>query len=159
MQKLSLTGTSKHQTDDQMKGLSAVFLDGDNVFVDNGAIHAKSQIELGIAFQKSLDEVPNPRHVHGLWITLKRQEGGLGFHGAMPFDLWLDADAKKGFKKLSEQVNHMDKAVRGQVDLSGLPRDVVTKFGDYLRTSRQDLWERATDNFRAAFETEESNSE
>lgn len=151
MQKLNLTGTSKHQTDDQMKGLSAIFMDGDNVFVDNGAIHAKSRIEAGIKFVANRDELPNPRHIYGLWITLKRQENGLGYTGAMPFDLWIDDEAKLGYKKLSEHVNQMDKAVRGQVDVSPLPAEVVAKFGEHLRKIREDLWNNAAESFRSAF--------
>ncbi|EPZ48236.1 MULTISPECIES: YwhD family protein [Alicyclobacillus] len=151
MQKLNLTGSAKHQTDDQMKGLSAVFVDGDEVFVDNGAIHAKSRLEVGIKFVSSLEEVPNPRHIEGIWITLKRQANGLGYTGAMPFELWIDSDSKLGYKKLSDHVNQMDKAVRGNVDLSRLSKEAVVKAGQFLQTVRADLWENATDAFRAAF--------
>ncbi|WAH35735.1 YwhD family protein [Alicyclobacillus dauci] len=151
MQKLNLTGTSKHQTDDQMKGLSAVFLDGDEVFIDNGAIHAKSRLEVGVKFVDDQSAVPDARHIQGLWITLKRQENGLGYAGAMPFDLWIDDSTKMGYKKLSEQVNQMDKAVRGQVDVQGLPREVVNKLGAHLQKIRPDLWENASDSFRQAF--------
>ncbi|MFD1677516.1 YwhD family protein [Alicyclobacillus fodiniaquatilis] len=155
MQKLSLTGKAKHQTDDQMKGLSAVLVDGDDIFVDNGAIHAKSRLEVGIQFVKSLDEVPNARHIQGLWITLKRQENGLGFTGAMPFDLWIDAGQKIGYKKLSEQVNNMDKAVRGMVDLSKLEPSLRMSIGQYLQKIRPDLWENASADFRHAFALDE----
>ncbi|GMA62237.1 YwhD family protein [Alicyclobacillus fastidiosus] len=151
MQKLNLTGTSKHQTDDQMKGLSAIFVDGDEVFVDNGAIHAKSRLEVGVKFVPSLDEVPNPRRVEGVWVTLKRQESGLGYTGAMPFELWIDSANKLGYKKLSDHVNQMDKAVRGQVDLSRMSSEAIQKVGQYVQTIRPDLWENATDAFRSAF--------
>ncbi|EJY55234.1 hypothetical protein URH17368_1974 [Alicyclobacillus hesperidum URH17-3-68] len=156
MQKLGLTGTSKHQTDDQMKGISAVLMDGDEVFVDNGAIHAKSRIELGIQFVKSLTEVPNPRRVIGLWVTLKRFADGMGYSGAMPFELWIDADAKLGYKKLAEQVNSMDKAVRGTVDLSQLTDAEIEAFASFLRQTRADLWEHAAEGFRSAFARAES---
>lgn len=151
MQKLSLTGSAKHQTDDQMKGLSAVFLDGDEIFVDNGAIHAKSRLEFGVKFVASREEVPDARHIQGIWITLKRQTNGLGYTGAMPFELWIDDATKMGYKKLMEQVNQMDKAVRGQVDLTGLPKETIHKFGEHLQKIRPDLWENAADAFIQAF--------
>lgn len=134
-----------------MKGLSAVFIDGTEVFVDNGAMHAKSRLEVGVTFVKNREDVPNARHIQGLWITLKRQENGLGFSGAMPFGIWIDDEAKMGYKKLSEHVNQMDKAVRGQIDLTTLPANVVRTFGNYLQTSRPDLWENASSAFRTAF--------
>ncbi|WP_067619304.1 YwhD family protein [Alicyclobacillus acidiphilus] len=151
MQKLGLTGASKHQSDDQMKGISAVLLDGEQVFVDNGAIHAKSRVETGIKFVEDKDAVPNPRYIAGLWVTLKRTDKGMGYNGAMPFELWIDAEAKLGYKKLSEQVNHMDKAVRGQVDVSRYSPEIVAKFGTFLKTFRADLWENAPETFKAAF--------
>lgn len=151
LQKLNLTGTSKHQTDDELKGLSALFIDGDDVFVDNGAIHAKSRLEVGVQFVQSLEEVKNPRHIQGFWVTLKRQANGLGFAGLMPFDLWIDDSEKVGYKKLSDHVNRMDKAVRGQVDVGEVPKEVVAKAGMHLKKMRSDLWDNASDAFKSAF--------
>jgi YwhD family len=154
MEKLSLTGKSVHSTDDALKGLSAVFVDGDRVFIDNGAIHAKSQLERSVTFVKSKDELESPRSVYVFWITLKRLEGKMGFHGAMPFVLWIDEQAKLGYKSLAEQVNKMDKAVRGQIDVNGIPDDVRRKVREFLVQLRPDLWENAAPAFRAAFEDE-----
>jgi len=151
MEKLSLTGKSKHSVDDQMKGLSALLIDGDQLFIDNGAIHAKSRVERGITFVKERSEVPNGHSILGLWITLHRFEHGQGYYGAMPFELFIDDEAKLGHKNLSQQVNHMDKAVRGNVDVSSIPVDVRLKISEYLKTVRADLWENAPDTFKSAF--------
>lgn len=152
MEKLNLTGKSKHASDDSLKGLSAVFVDGDKVFVDNGAIHAKSQLERGVTFVKTKDDVPDARRIWVLWITLKRRDGGAqGFHGAMPFELWIDEQAQLGYKSLADQVNKMDKAVRGTVDLSAVPDDVKAKVKTFLLGIRQDLWDHASEAFVQAF--------
>jgi len=151
MEKLQLTGKSKHGVDDSMKGLSAVLVDGDEVFIDNGAIHAKSRIERGITFVKKREEVQNPREVLGFWITLHRFEGQQGFYGAQPFRLYLDAEAGLGFKSLSEQVNGMDKAVKGEVNVTDIALETVRQVSLFLQQLRPDLWERAGDNFRNAF--------
>lgn len=155
MEKLSLTGKSKHVVDDQMKGLSALFIDGDRIFIDNGAIHAKSQIEQGIQFVRDRAQVPNGRTILGIWITLHRFEHGQGFYGAMPFELFIDENAKVGHKYLSQQVNGMDKAVRGQVQLTEMPIQIRLKVRQYLEQVRPDLWEHAAETFKAAF-TEEN---
>jgi hypothetical protein len=157
MEKLSLTGKSKHSTDDAMKGLSALFVDGDKVFVDNGAIHAKSNLERGLTFVKTKDEVANPRLIWVMWITLHRFEDKIqGYYGAMPFQLWIDEDAQVGYKSLADQVNKMDKAVKGNVDVSAVPTDVLEKVQSFLQSIRPDLWEHASSTFRAAFSTRES---
>jgi len=152
-EKLSLTGKSKHSVDDQMKGLSALFVDGDEIFIDNGGIHAKSRIERGIQFVRTLEEVPNPKEVLGYWITLHRFETGQGFYGAMPFTMYVDSEAAIGYKNLSEQVNHMDKAVRGNVMTDQLSPELKKRIATFLKSVRADLWEHASEQFQNAFST------
>jgi hypothetical protein len=151
VEKLTVTGKSHHSSDDSLKGLSAVFVDGDRVFIDNGAIHAKSQLEKNLTFVKTRDELEHPREVWVFWITLKRFGGVQGFFGAMPFVLLIDDAARRGYKSLAEQVNKMDKAVKGQVDLTGVPDAVRSRVRDFLIQVRPDLWEHAAPAFRAAF--------
>jgi hypothetical protein len=150
VEKLSLTGKTQHSSDDSLKGLSAVFVDGDRVFIDNGAIHGKSQLEKNITFVKSKDELQNPREVWAFWITLKRFDGVQGFFGAMPYVLLIDDTARQGYKSLAEQVNKMEKAVKGQVDLTGVPEAVRSRVREFLVRVRPDLWEHAAPAFRAA---------
>jgi hypothetical protein len=156
MEKLSLTGKSKHSVDDQMRGLSALFVDGEKVFIDNGAIHAKSELERGITWVRDRSEVANGREVLGLWITLHRFAHGQGYYGAMPFTLMIDEAAKTGFKNLSQQVNYMDKAVRGTVDLSTVDVATRQRIKAFLQSIREDLWNNAQDSFKSAFEQEET---
>ncbi|MCY0887602.1 MAG: YwhD family protein [Alicyclobacillaceae bacterium] len=151
MQKLSLTGQSKHSTDEQLRGLSVLFVDGDDVFIDNGAIHGKSRLETGIKFVKDKSDVPNGRTILGLWLTLHRFPEGQGLYGAMPFELVIDDKAGLGYKNLAVQVNGMDKAVRGQVEVSALSPEQKQKILDYLRGVRSDLWDNAAPDFRTAF--------
>jgi hypothetical protein len=155
MEKLSLTGKAGHGAgDDTLRGLSAVLVDGDEVFIDNGAIHAKSRVERGIRFVSDPAEVPNPRRVWGFWVTLKRREGGgQGFHGIMPFELDIDAEAGVGYKNLARHVNHMEKAIKGHADLTGVPDDVRSRLLEFLQRVRPDLWDNAADSFKHAFDT------
>lgn len=154
MEKLSITGRAGHgSSDDTLRGLSAVLVDGDQVFIDNGAIHAKSRIEKGIRFVPDPAQVPQPRRVWGFWVTLKRREGGVqGFHGIMPFELDIDAQAGVGYKNLGRQVNHMEKAVKGEADLTGVPVEVREKLRAFLQQVRPDLWDNAADAFKQALQ-------
>lgn len=153
MEKLSLSGTTKHSTDDVMRGLSVVLVDGQDVFIDNGAIHAKSRVERNIRWVKALEEVPNPRTVYGVWITLHRFEGGVqGYYGAMSFTLHIDSEAQVGYKSLAEQVNGMERAVKGMVSVETLPEDVRLRLGAFVAGVRPELWEHAHLAFREAFQ-------
>ncbi|MFX4301856.1 YwhD family protein [Alicyclobacillus tolerans] len=150
VQKLSLTGSTKHAADDQLRGLSVLFLDGDEVFIDNGAIHGKSRLETGVKFVQNRAEVPNGRTVLGLWITLHRFPEGQGFYGVQPFELFLDKEAQVGYKNLVEQVKGMEKAVRGEVNLAGVPQAARQKIVEYLQKVRPDLWQHAQPAFLEA---------
>jgi hypothetical protein len=155
VEKLGLTGSSKHGVDDSMKGLSALFIDGERVFIDNGAIHAKSHFEKSLSFVKELSEIQVTKEVWVFWITLHRfdtPEGKVqGYYGAMPFCIYVDEKTGQAYKNLAEQVNKMEKAVKGQVDLTKVPEDVRTKAAEYLKKVRPDLWEHAGESFRKAF--------
>lgn len=153
VENLKLTGKANHSTDDAMKGLSAVVIDGDRVYIDNGAIHAKSNLERGIQFVKTKEEVPNPRTVWVFWVTLKRNaEKDQGYHGVMPFQMFINQEAKVGYKSLAEQVNKMDKAIKGHVDVQDVPPEVLTKLKGFLQGVRTDLWEHAWPTFLEAFD-------
>jgi YwhD family len=153
MEKLSLTGKSKHAVDDQMKGLSALFLDGEHVLIDNGAIHAKSRLERGVTWVRTPQEIQNGRLIPGLWVTLHRFEHGQGYYGAMPFSLLIDEATQTGYKNLTEQVNHMDKAVRGNVNVDPFNDAQLLQISTFLKSIREDLWNNATKTFRDAFDS------
>lgn len=151
MENLRLTSKKTHTTDDQMRGLSAVLVDGERVFIDNGAIHAKSQVEKGVAFGRTEADVPNGRQVWCFWVTLKRREGGQqGYHAVQGFPMLIDAEAKAGYKNLADSVNKMDRVVKGLSSLEQVPADVQEKLRHFLQ-QRTELWERASESFLEVF--------
>ena len=150
---LSLTAKSGHDTPDEFASLSAVLLDGESVFVDNGAIHGKSRVERGIQFgAKTAEEIPNGRRVSVVWVTLKKGEGGMGFNGicaAIPFR--IDAEAKLGYKSLPDQVNKMGDAMQGAIKLETLETGEIRKLAHFLKEFRGgELWNNSRPEVREA---------
>lgn len=151
---LNLTGRSGHGTPDDFASLSAVIIDGDSVFVDQGAIHGKSRMERGISFTaKTPDEVPDGRRVAVVWVTLKRGENGMGYNGisaAIPFR--INAEAKIGYKSLPDQVNRMGYAMQGRIQMDQLQADEKQKLVAFLQEFRGgELWSNARPEVHAAF--------
>ncbi|WP_018131101.1 YwhD family protein [Effusibacillus pohliae] len=151
---LSLTAKTGHDTPDEFASLSAVIIDGDSVFVDNGAIHGKSRVERGIQFgAKSPDQIPNGRRVCVVWVTLKKGETGMGYHGicaAIPFR--IDVEAKLGYKSLPDQVNKMSDAMKGLIKLEVLEPEEKAKLGAFLKEFRGgELWNQSRPEVREAF--------
>ncbi|MCL6631568.1 MAG: YwhD family protein [Alicyclobacillus herbarius] len=157
MELLRLTSRPKPSTDNQMRGMSAVIIDGERVFVDNGAIHAKSGVERGIRFVTNPEEVPHPRRVWICWVTLHRFDSSdgqgkvQGYYGLQVFPVDIDAKAKIGYKSLSESVNKMGYAVKGRVDIEPLPWQERVRLRNFLQGLRPDLWEHASPDFVSAF--------
>lgn len=143
MKELKLTGKKTHNTDDQMRGLSAVLVDGTDVFVDNGAIHAKSRLEKGIRFVKDKSELKDPREVWVFWVTIGRVEGSeKGYKAIQGYPMYIDDAASMGYKSMADSVNSMDRVVRGTVDVSNVPKEVLARLMNFLK-SRETLWEHA----------------
>ncbi|MFC4766104.1 YwhD family protein [Effusibacillus consociatus] len=151
---LNLTAKSGHDTPDDFASLSAVVIDGDSVFVDNGAIHGKSRVERGIQFgATSPNQIPNGRRVCVIWVTLKKGDTGMGYNGicaAIPFR--IDAEAKLGYKSLPDQVNKMTDAMKGSIKLDMLELEEREKLANFLKEFRGgELWNNSRPEVKAAF--------
>lgn len=143
MEELSLTGRpSGHGNADGFENLTAVLIDGDDIFIDNGAIHGKSRLERGVDFRAALkpEDVPNGRPVHVVWVTLKRYENGMGFNGICASTLVIDGETNIGYKPMGALVNQMSYVVKGKIDLQGVSEEQRKKLAAFLQEVRADLW-------------------
>ncbi|ASS76192.1 hypothetical protein CIG75_15420 [Tumebacillus algifaecis] len=148
---LNLTGRDKHSTPDELQNLSAVMIHGDDIFVDQGAIHGKSRLERGIDFRaaKGPEDVPNGEKIAVIWVTLKTYEAGRGFSGIASAELVIDFPHGIGYKAMGPLVNQMDRAVKGRVDVSNLTSEQKAKLADFLQQLRADLWANTPDEVKA----------
>lgn len=153
MQKLNLTGVNKHKLPDALSNLSAVLIDGKEVYIDNGAIHGKSALEKGIRFVTDPDDVPNPRRIILVWVTLRKAILGRGIHGIGASVFYIDPEAGVGYKHLADQVNKMDGAIKGRVALEVLTPEEHALLGKFLRGQREELWINATEEVWAQWLT------
>ncbi|GIM44825.1 hypothetical protein DNHGIG_03740 [Collibacillus ludicampi] len=152
MEQLGITGRSRHDTPDEFATLSAVIIDGEEVFIDNGAIHGKSRVERGISFSaKSPDEVPGGIRIPVIWVTLRRTEGGFGYSGICGSVLVIDKEARTGYKSLPDQVNKMDAAMKGKVQVDALTEKEKKLLSDFLREFRGgELWKNTDENVKSS---------
>ncbi len=148
---LNLTGRDRHGTPDELATLSAVLIDGEEIFVDQGAIHGKSRVERGIDFRgaSSADQVPDGQQVSIVWVTLKTYEQGRGFSGITAAQIVINKELKVGYKPMAPLVNQMDRAMKGKVDLSNLSGEQKGKLAHFLENLRADLWANTPDEVKA----------
>ncbi|PWI58932.1 YwhD family protein [Sulfoacidibacillus thermotolerans] len=154
MEELRLTGTNQHRAPEGMSTLSALIIDQGELYLDNGAIHGKAKIDQGIQYEKSLQQVSNPRKVAIVWLSLYRRDGNQGFHGAAACESFIDQQSGKGYKNLIEQANQMEKAVKGRVDLTNLTEEEFGLLRAFVQEFRPDLYQHASPQFLEAFTSE-----
>jgi hypothetical protein len=151
MENLSLTGRTKHDTPDELQSLSVIQIDGDEIFIDNGAIHGKSRLERGVDFRSFMkpEDVPNARRIPEVWVTLRRTENGMGYFGVCAAEIWVN-DQQQGYKSMAQLVNSMDGAMKGKVDVKSLTPEQREKVVAYLQQFRGDLWTNTPEEVKAA---------
>lgn len=123
--------------------VSSVIIDGDEAFIDIGAMHAKSKVEKGIRFTADASEVPDGRRCWIVWVAVGRDEDGPHYAGAAACEMRIDAEARKGWKILADHVNKMDYAMKRRFILDGLDEREKTALRNLLISHNPDWWERS----------------
>ncbi|MBE3552276.1 MAG: YwhD family protein [Kyrpidia tusciae] len=151
MEELELTGQTRHKTPDELSGLTAVILDGENVYVDKGALHAKSRVERGISFSDDPARLGQGRRVAVVWVSLGRNEQHQPcVHGLGACEMWVNEGDQTGYKRLAEHVNQMDQAVKGRVSVDVLGSEERRRLADFFAENHRDVWEASSASLRDA---------
>lgn len=149
-----VSGKSKHQGFGSgmidLSNLSSVIIDGDSAYIDIGAIHAKSKVERGIKFSTNRDDVPNGRKCWVVWVAVDRNEEGAYYAGVTACEMWIDSEAKRGWKILADHVNLMDRALKRRTILDGLNEQEKAALKDVLIANNAEMWERSGEELKQA---------
>ncbi|WP_103104672.1 YwhD family protein [Brevibacillus reuszeri] len=103
-----------------LNAVSSVIIDGDEAYIDMGALHAKSTVEKGIKWTMNKEEVPNGKPYWLVWVTVDRNEAGPYYAGATACYMEVDREARRGYKILADHVNRMDYSMKRRIMLSDL---------------------------------------
>lgn len=128
-----------------LSNLSSVIIDGDEAYIDLGAIHAKSKVERGIKFSVNKDEVPNGRKCWVVWVYVGRDGNGPYYAGVTACEMLIDTEARKGWKILADHVNKMDYALKHRFILDGLSDTEKAALKQVLINHNAEWWERSPD--------------
>lgn len=131
-----------------LSNVSAVILDGDEAYIDLGALHAKSKVEKGIKFSTDAAEVPDGRKCWIVWIAIDRNEEGGYYAGASACEMSIDMEARKGWKILADHVNRMDKAMKRHYLLDNLDAKERQQLREVLIANNPGIWERSPETLK-----------
>ena len=138
-----------------LSNLSSVIIDGDEAYIDLGAIHAKSKVERGIKFSVNKEDVPNGRKCWVVWVYVGRTEEGPYYAGVTACEMLIDSEARKGWKILADHVNKMDYALKRRIILDGLNETEKEALKRLLINHNPEWWERSDEQLKRALATAE----
>ncbi|GIP40311.1 hypothetical protein J31TS4_35910 [Paenibacillus sp. J31TS4] len=133
-----------------LNNVSSIIIDGDEAYVDNGALHAKSKVEKRIKFVTSKDEVPNGRKCFIVWVAVDKNETGSYYGGVAACEMLVDPEARRGWKILADHVNRMDKAMKRQVLVENLDEREKALLKQALVEFNETWWNNSSDQLKEA---------
>lgn len=136
-----------------LNSMSPVIIDGDDAYIDIGAMHAKSKVEKGIKFSMNREDVPAGRQVWIVWVAVDRSPEGQFYGGITACEMWIDTEARRGWKILADHVNKMDYALKRRVILDGLSEAQKDLLKGLLIETNQEWWDRTPEELKAALES------
>lgn len=138
-----------------LNNVAPVIIEGDEAYIDMGAMHARSKVERGIKFFTDKDEVPNGERVWIVWVATDQGENGPYYAGVAASEMLIDREARKGYKILAEHVNNMDAAMKRRIILEGLNDTEKGALARLLREHKPELWQNSSDDLKRALGAED----
>ncbi|RKD23020.1 hypothetical protein BEP19_12380 [Ammoniphilus oxalaticus] len=133
-----------------LSNMSAVIIDGEEAYIDIGALHAKSKIERGIKFLPQKDEVPNGRKCWIVWAAADRNENGPYYAGLTACEMLVDPEARRGWKILADHVNKMDAAMKRRYMLDELNDQEKATLRHMLEQHNVEMWANSPEELKNA---------
>ena len=131
-----------------LNNVSAVIIDGDEAYIDLGALHAKSKVERGVKFTANKDDVPNGRRCWIVWVAVDKNEEGAYYAGVTACEMLVDTEARRGWKILADHVNKMDYAMKRRIILDGLSDGERAALKQCLIAYDEGMWNRSSDELK-----------
>ncbi|RBN38367.1 hypothetical protein DMN50_25755, partial [Priestia megaterium] len=125
----------------------------EEVFVDIGAMHARSVVEKGIKFLPNKDEVPNGKLYWLVWVTIDRKQEGPYYAGMTACEMTVDREIRRGYKSLPEHVNKMDKSLKRRIMVEEMDSKSKDLLREFLKSHNEEIWTLSNDDLKEALQT------
>lgn len=113
-------------------------------------MHAKSKVEKGIKFSTNREDVPEGRQVWVVWVAVDRTPEGQHYGGITACEMWIDTEARRGWKILADHVNKLDAALKRKVILEGLGSTERAALKSLLIAHNEEWWAASPEELKAA---------
>ncbi|TSB44970.1 YwhD family protein [Alkalicoccobacillus porphyridii] len=125
-----------------LDNMTPVFVnpEDDEVFVDMGALHARSSVEKRIKFLKEKDKVPNGKLYWLVWVTILSKENKPYYGGVAGCEMRVDTEIRRGYKSMPEHVNKMDKSLKGKIVVDDMEKKSRHLLAEFLKSHNEEMW-------------------
>ncbi|MEH7234661.1 YwhD family protein [Bacillus sp. JJ1562] len=139
-----------------LENISPVFIDieDEDVFVDVGAMHARSVVEKGIKFLPNKEDVPNGKPFWLIWVTIDRKEEGPYYAGVTACEMTVDRSIRRGYKSLPDHVNKMDKSLKRHIMVDFMDDKSKKLLTDFLINHNKEIWDNSGDELKEGLKVE-----
>ncbi|WEK54482.1 MAG: YwhD family protein [Candidatus Cohnella colombiensis] len=128
--------------------VSCVIIDGNEAYIDVGAMHAKSKVEKGIKFSPNKEDVPNGRSAWVVWVAVDRNEEGSYYAGVTSCEMLIDTEARRGWKILADHVNRLDASLKRKFMLDNIGPEQKAALRELLVEHNAEWWDRSSQNLK-----------
>jgi hypothetical protein len=133
-----------------LNNVSPVIIDQGIAVIDIGAMHAKSKVEKGIKFSMNREDVPEGRQVWVVWVAVDRTPEGQFYGGITACEMWIDSEARRGWKILADHVNKLDASLKRKIILEGLGSTERAALKSLLTAHNAEWWAASPEELKAA---------
>ncbi|NGP44701.1 hypothetical protein G4V62_06935 [Bacillaceae bacterium SIJ1] len=135
-----------------LENVSPVIIDPEEeeVFIDMGALHARSKVERRLKFVPNREEVPDGKLYWIVWVTVERGDEGPYYAGLGGCEIRTNRSIKRGYKSMPEHVNHMDKSMKHQVAVSHMDEKSRQLLAAFLKEYDEGMWQRSSESLKDA---------
>lgn len=135
-----------------LSNLSSIIIDGEEGYLDEGGLHARSKVEKRIRFSANKEDVPNGRTCWMVWISVDITEHGKYFAGLTACEMLIDSEAGRGWKVLPHHVTMMEKALKRHIILDGMSDAEKQVLKGVLVSHNADWFEQSSEELKQAFQ-------
>ncbi|MFE6170227.1 YwhD family protein [Viridibacillus arvi] len=116
----------------------------EDVFIDMEALHGRSRIEKKVRFAPNREHAGQDYFTYWIvWIAMQTSSSGAYYAGCTASEVLVSKEERRiklGYKSLPEQVNMLDKAMKGNVIMNHLDSKSKQLLYHFLKSFNEDYW-------------------
>ncbi|GGH73490.1 hypothetical protein JOD43_000078 [Pullulanibacillus pueri] len=127
----------------------------DNVYIDMQAMHGRSKVEKRVRFKPSKEGLEDANLYWIVWVVVDRDKTGPMISGIAACEILVSTEERRirpGYKSMPEHVNHLDKALKGNIIVEQMDDHSKQLLKAFLETEHGDLWKNTREELRQALD-------